>query len=120
MKPALLGRVAGSVQLAGGAVLLLRTGPVLAALAESPANRPPRWLARVLAGRSIAQGLALLARPERSWLVGGAAVDATHATSMLPVLASRRYRRVAAISAGSALVLAAVEWLAARTDGGVS
>ena len=72
--------------------------------------RTGRVAAALLAGRDLAQGVALLARPARPVAEAGAAVDVLHAVSMLPVVAfARRYRRAAAVSASAA---AAWTWLA--------
>jgi hypothetical protein len=69
---------------------------------------PPRWLVRVLGARSVLQGVVTAVAPQPSVLTAGAVVDATHALSMVPViLASSRYRRVAAVSTAVAVLSAA-------------
>ena len=65
--------------------------------------RAGRVAAAVLAVRDLAQGAALVARPERAVAEAGAALDALHAVSMLPVVAfARRYRVAAAVSTAEA------------------
>jgi hypothetical protein len=72
--------------------------------------RAGRVAAGVLAVRDLAQGVALVARPERPVAEAGAFVDVLHAMSMLPVVAfARRYRVAAAVSTSEA---AGWTWLA--------
>jgi hypothetical protein len=72
--------------------------------------RAGRVAAGVLAVRDLAQGAALVMRPERAVAEAGAAVDVLHAVSMLPVVAfARRYRVAAAVSTSEA---AGWTWLA--------
>lgn len=85
-----------------GAVVLTRPQRVLDAVApEFPRAR--RWVVRVLGARMLAQHAAVLVRPEPAVVTAGAALDALHAASMLPFLASARYGRAARVSAAVAL-----------------
>jgi hypothetical protein len=110
-------RVLSAVSLAWGTALLVRPRPVVAALApEYPPDRD--WVVRLLGGRLVAQHGVLLPAPDRTLAFAGAAVDALHALSMLPVARLPRYRRAALISAGTTAatgVLTAV--LAGRDQG---
>lgn len=94
-----------------GGVVIAR--PETAARWVGGSRRPhiPPVLARALGARLVVQALAELARPTRRVSRVSAAVDGTHAVSMLGVLGlDRRYRRAAAINAvastASALLLA--------------
>lgn len=104
-------RLLSGAGLAWGTLLLVRPRQVTAALApEFPADR--RWVVRVLGLRLVAQYAALLAAPRRPVADAATGVDAVHAASMLPWLASPTYRRAAAISgaaaAGSAVLTGAL------------
>jgi hypothetical protein len=75
----------------------------------------PSWIVRLLGGRMVVQGTALVLRPSNQALTVGATVDVLHATSMLVVAGvSDRHRAVAARSAILALVFAASEMAARR------
>jgi hypothetical protein len=92
-----------------GAVLLVRPRPVVAAVApEYPADHD--WVVRVLGARQVLQNGVLLATRNPALGRAGAAVDALHALSMLPVTRSPRYGRAAlvsgAIAAGSGVLTA--------------
>ena len=90
-----------------GAALLLRPGPVIAAVCpELPRER--RWVARLLGARLVAQHALLLARPVRGPVLAAAAVDALHAASMVPLLPRGPYRRAALVSGAAALGFAVV------------
>lgn len=72
----------------------------------------PAWLApliAVLGVRQIAQAALVYTVDDPLLLRAGAAVDALHATSMLPVLLAPRYRVAAAMSAALATAAAAAE-----------
>ncbi|SDE67545.1 hypothetical protein SAMN05660485_01496 [Blastococcus fimeti] len=95
-------RLGAAAGVTTGLVLLARPRQVLDALAPAfPRER--RWLVRALGARMLAQHGAVLTRPEPELVRAGAAVDALHAASMLPFLASARYGRAARISAAVAL-----------------
>lgn len=104
-------RVKGLVRLALGAALLARTPGIVRAV--NAGDCPPHAVsaARVLAVREVAQGALLTARPHRTTVLVGAAVDGVHATSMLALAAALpRYRRVALVSgafAGADLLIGA-------------
>ncbi|MGY1755065.1 hypothetical protein [Blastococcus sp. SYSU D01042] len=88
---------------AAGVLLLGNPERVLEAVAPAfPRER--RWLVRALGARLVAQHGLVLVRPDAA--VAGAAVDALHAASMLPFLASARYGRAARVSGGVALASA--------------
>ena len=91
---------------ASGAVLLIRSRQVVAAVA--PEYPPERlWAVRLLGARLVAQHAAVLVAPRAPVLRATAAVDALHAASMLPVLALPRYRRAALVSGALAAASAA-------------
>jgi len=66
-----------------GAALLIAPGAVLGALAHQQIDRPARAFARILGARDLVQAATIARRPTRGWILGGAAVDATHATTMV-------------------------------------
>lgn len=71
--------------------------------------------ARALAVRDLAQGALLVSRPDRPIARVGSAIDALHASSMLPVVGlAPRYRRAATISALTALAWVAMSEAAVR------
>jgi hypothetical protein len=92
---------------AWGLALLTRPGRVVAALCpEFPASR--LWIVRALGARLVAQHAAVLLAPKASVVRLASAVDLLHAATMVPPLASARYRRAALISGGVAAAYAAV------------
>jgi hypothetical protein len=95
-------RVASSAALIGwGAALLARPDDVAAAVAGRPT--PPSWLVRVLGARQVVQQLVVLAVPTPAVTRAAAAVDLTHAASMLAALVvAPRYRRAELVSAAVA------------------
>lgn len=98
-----------------GAALTARPHAVTRAVC-GPSDLPSTAVIRLLGARSLAQGVLLAAAPRAAMLHLGAAVDATHAASLIPVVAATRYRRVAAVSMGVAAVNAALELAAARVS----
>lgn len=109
-----LARSVGIAQLAVGLVTALLPRRV-ASLAAGDGAVPPDAVVRVLGARQVAQGAVCVVRPSRVVLSGAAAVDAIHATSLVPIIAlSPRYRAVAAASAALALAAAAAELRASR------
>lgn len=113
----LSGRALGIAEIGLGAVLAVRSARVAAAAAGPGGQPAPGRLVAVLGLRSLAQGAVTAAVPRWSVLTGGALVDATHAASMLPVVAvSPKYRRAAAISAAVAALTAAAGTAAARAQ----
>jgi hypothetical protein len=90
-----------------GLALLIRPREVVARLCpEFPESR--MWVVRVLGARLVAQHAFVLVAPERPAARAASAVDLLHAVSMLPLVASPRYRRAALISGGVAAAYAAL------------
>jgi hypothetical protein len=101
-------RVLALAQSVIGVVLALQPYRVVAVvgLADDP---PPTFILRVLGVRQVAQGAAQLRSPTPAAGLVGAAIDGSHALSLVPVIAfDRRHRRAAVISASFALAMAAV------------
>jgi hypothetical protein len=97
-------------------MLLVRPSGVARRAGGKQRPVPPAWLVRVLGARSVLQGLVTGLAPQPSVLAAGAVVDTTHALSMVPVMiASARYRRVAALSTAVAVASAAAGAAAAGT-----
>ena len=109
------GRVLGLGQLLLGAVTLLRPAATVQGVTRGHGACPDLRIVRVLGARQVAQGALTLVRTE---LVGpGAAVDALHAASLVPVIAfSSRYRRAALASTALAAVAALAGRRAAVSD----
>ena len=88
-----------------GGALLLHPGPLLRSLQRGPVDRRVITVARVLGIRQLVQGLMTVRRPTRRTLAVGAAVDATHAASMLAAatagLGPRRLTVASAAAAGA-------------------
>jgi hypothetical protein len=102
-----LARLLSAAGGAWGLALLVRPRQVVAALCpEYPASR--LWLVRVLGARWVAQHTLVLVAPEVPVVRVATAVDLLHAASMVPLLASTRYRRAALISGGVAAAYAAL------------
>jgi len=76
----------------------------------------PTWIIRLLGLRMLVQGILQLARPRRATFGVCAAVDATHAVSMLAAAhVWPTYRRAALLSAAGAGLSAVVGVAAAST-----
>jgi len=102
-------RALGAAQVGLGALLVARPTQVAAEV--------PSWLVRVLGARGIVQGALTIAAPEPTTLALGASADAAHALSMVPfTIWSHRYRRAAAVSGGTAAVMAVLATALARRD----
>jgi hypothetical protein len=102
-------RALAAVQTAGAAVLAVKPESATKLIGDDRRLSPPAWIVRVLGVRSAVQGAAQLAWPTPAFAWLGAAVDGTHAASMIFVAArSPRYRRAAMLSGGAALVTAAL------------
>jgi hypothetical protein len=81
----------------------------VARLASGTGSTPDAAVVRILGGRQLLQGIALLIRPAPLLVIGGLAVDALHAASMVPAAVIwPGYRRAAltsaAVAGGSAVV----------------
>lgn len=109
----ILPRVAAGWHLGVGAALTAWPAAVTRAVCGS-ADLPSTAVIRLLGVRSLAQGAVLAAVPSRPVLRAGAAVDALHAASMVPVVVGTRYRCAATASLAIAATNAAVELVAAR------
>jgi len=108
-------RGVGVVQAIMGAALMLRPAAAATWIAGAGGPAIPTGLARLLGSRLTAQAVAELARPTRGVALAGAAIDGSHALSMLlPFAYDRRYRRAALINATAATATAATLAIAAR------
>ncbi len=89
-----------AIRMAWGTILVLAPDEVLRCAGDGPIDPRVRRVTQVLGGRELVQGLIAARRRSRGSILSGAAVDATHAATML-ALAIRRpaYRRPAAASA---------------------
>ena len=95
-------RVLGALTAALGAALLLRPA-ALTRPVSGRGGRPPDVVARVLGGRQLLQGIALISRPEPPLVAVGVGADVLHAASMLLLGWVRPvYRRPAVVSAAVA------------------
>jgi len=81
-----------------GAALLIAPGAVLGDLPHQRIDRPARAFARVLGARHIIQAAITSRRHTRSWILAGAALDATHAATMAVLAGLRPDRRKLALS----------------------
>lgn len=107
-------RVLGAATAAMGAALAVGA-PALGGWVAGGGTPTPSWLVRLLGARLLAQGLLDVARPDLRLVRAGAAVDATHAASMIAVaLEWPQYRRAALASAALALALGATGVVVAR------
>lgn len=90
-----------------GSALLLAPGTVLADLPHQRIDGLARLFARVLGVRHLVQAAVAERHPGHAWTVAGAAVDATHAATMVVLAVARPdRRRLAATNATVALALA--------------
>ena len=92
-------RIWGAATAAVGGLTLVRPGPA-ARLVSGTGPTPETAVVRILGGRQLLQGTAVLIRPAPALIVGAMVVDALHATSMVAAaLIWPGYRRAALISA---------------------
>jgi hypothetical protein len=85
-----------------GAAALLRPRPVAQAVSGGR-SAPDAAVVRLLGGRQLLQGIAVLIRPTPALIIGALAVDVLHATSMIAAALIRPgYRRAALTSAAVA------------------
>ena len=92
-----------------GMFLLLAPSAVIQAVSgDEPADRVPKMVGRVLGLRHLAQALVIDRSGTRGRLLAGAAIDATHALSMVGLaVLNRDHRWSAALDAVLATGLAA-------------
>lgn len=91
-----------------GTALLIAPGAVLNNVPHQRIDRPARAFARVLGARDLTQAAITTRRHTRGWIQAGAAVDATHAATMVVLARLRPDRRKLALSnAFAAGILAA-------------
>lgn len=106
-----------------GTLLAARPAAVARAAAGPGSTAPPAWVVRVLGLRMAAQGVVEAAAgnggiPPRWMRLAGAAVDGTHAASMVALAVWKpAYRRSALLSAGAAAAFAAIGVSAAPEPG---
>ncbi len=92
-----------------GALLVLEPARVLQTVSHQRADRGAVLFARVLGARHIAQAAVSGSRrgSSRRWVVAGAALDATHASTMLALaLLAPDRRRLALINVATATAFA--------------
>lgn len=104
-------RVWGAATAAAGAVTLLRARTV-AGLVSGNGPTPDTAVVRILGGRQLLQGTAVLIRPTTLVVIGGLSVDVLHAASMVVAAVSwpgyRRPALVSAVVAGTSAVAGAL------------
>jgi hypothetical protein len=112
-------RAVAAAQAGAGALLLIAPQGLLV---RSRSGGPiPTWIVRLLGGRLVIQAGVETIHPTSATALGSAAVDLTHALSMLAVaMMSRRHRQAALRSAAFAATSAAVLVIARATKGGVA
>lgn len=103
----------GSVQAAAGVAGVSAPGFILTRLG-APATTVSVSVTRVLAGRTLAQGVIVAATRHRAVLRAGAAIDAAHALSMVLLIPNPRWRAAALASAAFALSTAAAAGFSER------
>lgn len=107
-------RTWATVTAAAGAVTVFRPH-VVARLVGGTSPTPATLVVRMLGGRQVLQGTAVLIRPTPALVTGAAVVDVLHATSMIAAaLIWPRYRRAVLGSAAVAAVSAAAGALVLR------
>lgn len=91
-----------------GASLLLVPEALIRVASGEPGDRAPVVVvARILGLRHLVQALTIERKGTRNWLLVGAAIDMTHALSMVGIaVLSRDHRRLAALDAALATGLA--------------
>jgi hypothetical protein len=98
--------------------LVLAPGALLSTLGHGRCDARTRRIARLLGGRELVQGIITARHRSRLAIVSGAAVDATHAATMVALAVWRpAYRRPAA---ASALIAAAFSIAGLRARGRAS
>lgn len=108
-------RAFSAAQFALGVATLTRPGDVVGTLTPDGSAAPPPWVVRVLGLRQVVQGTVGILRPTPSMAAWGAAVDASHAASLVPLMVfSPRYRAAAVASSGLAAAAALLGWSMSR------
>lgn len=87
-----------AVRVLWGSALLLAPEMVLYDLPHQRIDRPARAFARVLGTRHLIQAVVTSRGGTRGWVRAGAAVDATHAATMVALAALRPDRRKLALT----------------------
>lgn len=94
-----------AIRAAWGTALLLTPDAVLRRLGHGPIDPRTRRVTQVLGGRELLQGLIASQHRSRASILSGAAVDATHAATMLALAirhpASRREAAASALIAAT-------------------
>ena len=108
-------RALSAIRAGWGAALLIAPGAVLRELSHQRIDHSARVFARILGARDLAQAAIAQRRPGRGWIFAGAAVDATHAATMVALAALRPdRRRLALTNAATAIAFAAAGLYEAR------
>src|SRR5579884_567209 len=81
-----------------GAGLLIAPDTLLGDLLHQRIDRPERAFARILGARHLAQATIIARHHTREWILAGAVVDASHATSMALLAAVKPDRRKLALT----------------------
>ncbi len=91
-----------------GIPLLIAPGMVVGALPHQRIDRPVRVFARILGARHLLEAAVLARRHTHEWILAGAAVDATHALTMvlLACLCPARSELALGNAAGATLLAA--------------
>ena len=107
-------RVAGTVRLAWGVLLILRTRPALAGLLRQRPDDVTTRAARALGVREVLQGAAVVLAPSGLLSRSAPLVDGAHAASMAALAAVAPHRRRACLVSGAMATGAAVLDVALR------
>jgi hypothetical protein len=100
-------RLIDRVRLLWGFALLLAPGALLGEWPDARVDRRARVFARLLGTRQLAQALVLSKRGGPGWIAAGAAVDTTHAATMVALaVVDRRRRALASANALTATTFA--------------
>ena len=122
MKPAALslGQVLPAARACYGGILLLAPGPVIRLCTGGPASARAQNVTRVLGVRHLVQAALTAGAPPGTARLGiGAAVDLTHAASMVGLaLLDRTVRRPTLVDAAIETLLAAAGLAGADRSGG--
>ena len=101
-----------------GSLLLATPAQILGPVSHRRIGAGEQAVARLLGARNLIEAAVVARRRSRGWLLAGAAVDSTHAVSMITLAAVRPdRRRLATASALAAAVTATAGIVAARDAG---